>query len=107
VKKPLEVPAGPASRGFCLRSKVSKQRGERQVRIRTRLDEEPMSLDSLHAAERIFARMAVRKLLSETSKSESAGPRLHRRAGRALTPQEGGPAASEREQSHEPTRCTL
>ena len=58
---------------------MSKQRGERQVRIGSRFDEEPMSLDSLHAAERLFARMAVRKLLSETSTSESAGPRLQRR----------------------------
>jgi len=85
---------------------VSRQRGERQVTIRSRFDEEPMSLDNLHAAERLFAKLAVRKLLSETSNPESAGPRLHRRAGRALTPQGGGPAASEREQSHEPTRCT-
>jgi hypothetical protein len=89
-----------------LRSRVSSQRGEQQVRIRSRFDEEPMTLDNLHAAERLFARMAVRKLLSETSKSEFAGPRLHRRAGRALTPQEGGPAASERERNHDQTKCS-
>lgn len=87
-----------------MRGRVSNQRGERQLRIRSRFDEEPMSLDRLHAAERLFAKLAVRKLLSETSKSESAGPRLHRRAGRALTPQEGGPAASERERNHDQTR---
>lgn len=84
---------------------MSRQRGERQVRIRSRFDEESISLDSLHAAERLFAKLAVRMLLGNASEPKSAGPRLHRRAGRALTPQEGGPAASEREQSHEPTRC--
>lgn len=51
---------------------VSSQRGERQLRI-------------------------LRMLLATTSKSDSAGPRLHRCNGRALTPQEGGPVTSERE----------
>ena len=79
---------------------MRNQRGERQLRIRSRYDEEPMSLDSLHAAERIFAKLAVRMILSNGSEPNSAGPRLHRRAGRALSPREGGPAPSERERSH-------
>lgn len=63
-----------------------------------------MSLDNLHAAERLFAKLAVRKLLAGATKPESAGPRLHRRDGRALTSREGGRATSEREQSHDHTR---
>ena len=74
-----------------MRSKVSSRRGERQLRIRSRFDEEPMSLDSLHTAERLFAKVAVRWLLGGNADQRLAGPRLHRRAGRALTPQEGGP----------------
>lgn len=70
---------------------MSGQRGERRVTIRSSFDEEWMSLDSLHAAERLFAKLAVRMLLDHTPELESAGPRLHRRAGRALTPREGGP----------------
>ena len=65
-----------------MRSKVSSQRGERQPRIRSRFDEERMSLDI-------------------ASKPNSAGPRLHRCNGRALTPQGAGPAKSEREQDDE------
>ena len=76
---------------------MSSRRGERQIRIRSRFDEEPISLDSLHAAERLFAKLAVRMLLANTSESNSAGPRLPRCNGRALTPQERGPAQSERE----------
>ncbi len=82
---------------------VSSQSGERQLSIRSRLDEEPMSLDSLHAAERPFAKLAVWTLLRVASKPESAGPRLHRCNGRALTPQEGGPAQSEREHADQRT----
>jgi hypothetical protein len=80
---------------------VSSQRGERQLRIRSGLDEEPVSLDSLHAAERLFAKLAVRMLLGNASEPESAGPRLHRCTGRALTPREDGPATCEREQDDE------
>lgn len=64
-----------------------------------------MSLDSLFSAERIFAKLAVRELLGERSTSESAGPCLHRRAGRALTPQEDSLAGSESGQSHDSTNC--
>ena len=84
---------------------MSSQRCERQLRIRSWFDGEPISLDDLRAAERLFAKLAVRKLLSDASKSKPAGPFLHRRVGRALTPQEGGPAASESEQSHDPAKC--
>jgi len=80
---------------------VSSWRGERQLRIHSRLDEEAMSLDSLHAAEQLFAKLAVRMLLTRTAEPESAGPRLPRCNGRALTPQEAGPAQSGREQDDE------
>jgi hypothetical protein len=76
---------------------VSSQRDERQVNARSKYDEEPMSLDSLNAARRLFAKLAVRTLLRDTSKPDSAGPRLHRCNGSALTAQESGPAESERE----------
>jgi len=35
---------------------VSSRHGERELKIRSRSDEETMSLDSLHAAERLFAK---------------------------------------------------
>jgi len=60
-----------------------------------------MSLDDLHAAEPLFAKLALRTLLISTSTPSSAGPRLPRCSGRALTPQEAGPAKSEREQDDE------
>ena len=104
MESPEGSPSGRPS-GFCLRDKVSNRQGERQLRIRGRFDQEPMSDERVRAAERLFAKLAVRRLLRESSTSESAGLCLHRRAGRALTPQEGGPAGSESEQSHEPTRC--
>ena len=85
---------------------MSSQRNERQLRIRSRFDEEAMSLDSLHAAERLFAKLAVRMLLRNTPESESAGPRLHRCIGRALTPQESGPATSECEHNDEHGKTT-
>ena len=80
---------------------MSSRRGDRRLVIRSRFDEEPMSLDSLHEAERLFAKLAVRMVLGDPPRPESAGPRLHRRAGRELTPREGGPAVSEREQTHD------
>ena len=58
---PRRVPAGPPFGGFCLRNKVSDQRGERQLRIRSRFDEEPMPLYSLRAAERLFAKLTPRQ----------------------------------------------
>ena len=72
---------------------MSSRRDQRQVKARSKSDEEPMPLDTLRAP--------VRALLANTSESNSAGPRLHRCNGRALTPQENGPATSEREQDDE------
>ena len=83
-----------------MRSRVSNRRSERQLKICSRLDQEPMSLDNLLAAERLFAGLAVRWLLDQAPDPEFAGPRLHPRAGRELTPQEGGPAEGESE--HDP-----
>ena len=83
---------------------VSSQRGERQLTIRSRCDEEPMSLGNLPAAETLFTKPAVRMLPRVASKLESAGPRLHRCNGRALTPQGAGPAQSEREHEDRRTR---
>ena len=80
---------------------MSSQRGGRQLRIRSRFDEESTSLDILRAAERRFANLAIRMLLADASRPNSAGPRLHRCNGRALTPQGAGPAKSEREQDDE------
>jgi len=80
---------------------VSKQYGERQANIRSRFDEEPMSPDELHPAEQLFAKLGMRALVGNTSIPDSAGPRLPRCNGRALTPQEAGPAQSEREQDDE------
>ena len=82
---------------------MSSQRGERQLKIRSRFDEEQMSLDSLNAARRLFAKLAMRMPLDSASKLDSAGPRLHRCNGRALTPQEGGPATGEREHADQRT----
>ena len=79
------------------RNTVSNPRRQQQLRIHSRLSEEPMSLASLHAAERLFAKLAVRMLLRDAEEPESAGLRLHRRDGRELTPQESGPAISESE----------
>ena len=76
---------------------MSSRRGERQLNIRSRFDEEQMSLNSLNAARRLFAKLAVRMPLGNASEPDSAGPCLHRCNGRALTPQEAGPAQSERE----------
>ncbi len=80
---------------------VSSQRGKRQPGIQSRFDEEPMSLDSLIAARQLFTNLAMRMPLDSASKSDSAGPRLHRCDGSALTAQESGPAISEREQDDE------
>jgi hypothetical protein len=76
---------------------VSGQRGHRQLRISIRFDEEPMITNNLYMAERLFAKWAIQMLLRNASKSESAGPCLHRCTGRALTPQGGGPATTESE----------
>lgn len=93
---------------------MSKRRCRRQLKVHSGFDEEPMSLDSLHVAERLFAKLAVRWFLGGNADQDSAGLCLHRRAGRALTPQEDGPviprgdstggAESERERNHDDTR---
>ena len=79
---------------------MSNSRRQRHLELRRGFDEEQMSLDSLHSAERLFAKLAVRALLREAIEPESAGLRLHHRDGRALTPQESGPARSEREHGY-------
>jgi len=74
--------------------------------IRSRFDEEVMCLEDLQVAERLFAKLAVRMLLRDNQEPEPAGLRLHRRDGRELTPQECGPATSERERSHDNAECS-
>ena len=62
------------------------------------------------AAEALLARLAARAFAAEhpelfqpcegpSRDNENAGPCLHRCTGRALTPQEGGPAEGERERN--------
>ena len=80
---------------------MSTRRRKRELRICSRFDEESMSFANLGAAERLFAKLAVRMLLRDAEESESAGLRLHRRDGRELTPQESGPATSESELDHD------
>ena len=61
------------------RNTVSNPRRQQQLRIRSRFSEEPMSLASLHGAERLFAELAVRMLLRNAQEPESTGLRLRRR----------------------------
>jgi hypothetical protein len=80
---------------------LSKRRRQREVDIRSRSDDERMSHTGLQAAERLFARLAVRMLLQGDHALGRAGLRLHRRDGRELTPRESGPATCERERDYE------
>lgn len=76
-----------------------------RIEVRSGFVEEPLTSAGLPAAEQLFAKLAVRMLLQETQTPESAGPRLHRRDGRALTPQESGSAKSESERANEQIPC--
>jgi hypothetical protein len=76
------------------------QRGKQHWRIRHRLVDEPMSVGNLHAAERLFAKLAGRMILCNTSETKLAGLYLHRCNGRALTPRKGDPATIESEREH-------
>jgi len=79
---------------------VSKQPGQRELTVCRRSDGSE-SFDGVHATRRRPTDLAVHLLLTGALRSDSAGPRLHRCNGRVLTPQEGGPAPSEREQDDE------
>ena len=70
---------------------------ERGFSIRISSAKGPVSNVSLRTAERLFSKWAIQLLLRHASKLETAGPRLHLCIGRALTPQEDGPATTESE----------
>jgi len=73
-----------------------------------------MSAADYAESERIIAKLIARAFIADnphlfapqqdqSEHSTIAGPRLHRCNGRALTPQEDGPAESERERKNETT----
>lgn len=85
---------------------MSSNRDERRQKTCSSLVEESPSTDSLYAAEKYFAMLAVRMLVCNSLIPKSAGLRLHRCTGRALTPREGGPATTESEsECHDHIRC--
>jgi len=80
---------------------VSDRRRKQQLSIKSRLDEESMTLDSLRAAERLFAELAVRMLLHGACEDESgraAAPPSRREGAHPLGER---PGPIQRERTHE------
>jgi len=90
-----------------MQAKPVRRRGNR-FEIRVVESAEASAVTDLSSAEDLLARLVARAFAAEhphpfglgktnTGGPRNAGPRLHRRAGRALTPREDGPAESESE----------
>lgn len=88
--------------GFCGGSSVSSRRPKQQVRIRSRVDEDPMSIDCLRVAEQLFAKLAVRMLLRDATGNgigRAVAP-PSRREGAHPSGERPGPSESERGDDH-------
>lgn len=71
--------------------------GQQSIQQMSSHSEDQISSNDVLTAEQFFAKLAVRMLLRNSLNHESAGLRLHRCTGRALTPREGSPATTESE----------